>query len=110
MKQHGGMKELQEEQVVEGGASNASSKRLQIATATDFPLQAVSMLEQHMYLQVVGEPEETGVGVLHSEEHIASRYDAALWDGFDPDRKTAIMFLTHTHTQHSCLRRKFEFW
>lgn len=55
-------------------------------------------LEQHRYLQVVGEPEETGVGVLHSEEHVASRYDAALWDGFDPDRKAAIVFLTHTHT------------
>lgn len=71
-------------------------KRLQIATATDFPLKAVSML----YLQVVGEPEETGVGVLHSEEHVASRYDAALWDGFDPDRKAAVMFLKHTHTHN----------
>lgn len=45
------------------------------------------------YLNVVGEPVEVRICVLHSEEHVASRYDPALRDSFDPDRKTTIMFL-----------------
>ena len=47
-----------------------------------------------IYLNVVGEPVEVGIGVFHSEEHVASWYDPALGDSFDPNRKTAIMFLT----------------
>lgn len=47
-----------------------------------------------IYLNVVGEPVEGGIRVLHSEEHVASRYYPALWDSFDPDWKTAIVFLT----------------
>lgn len=47
-----------------------------------------------IYLNVVREPVEAWICVLHSEEHIAPRYDPTLWYSFDPDGKTAIMFLT----------------
>lgn len=46
------------------------------------------------YLNVVGEPVETGICVFHSKEHVASRYYPAFWNGFDPYWKTTVMFLT----------------
>lgn len=54
-----------------------------------------SIAGERTNLQVVGEPEESRVGVLHGEEHVAPRHDAALWDSFDPDRKAAVVSLTH---------------
>lgn len=50
-----------------------------------------------VYLNVVGEPVEVRICVFYSEEHVASRYDPALRDSFDPDRETAIMFLKQEH-------------
>ena len=47
-----------------------------------------------VYLNVVGEPVEVWVSVFHGEEHVASGNDPSLRDSFDPDRKTAIVFLT----------------
>lgn len=49
---------------------------------------------EQFYLNVVGEPVEVGVCVLHSEEHVSSGYDPPLGDGFDPDGEPAVVFLT----------------
>lgn len=52
-----------------------------------------------VYLNVVGEPVELGIRVFHGEEHVASGYNGPLWDGFDPDGKTPIVFLRRLQAQ-----------
>lgn len=85
-------------QIFDGGALNVFMCQFTVKQHLSV-VQAcqLSIREQHTYLQVVGEPVESGVGVLHREEHVASRHDAALGDSFDPDRKATVVSLTHRH-------------
>lgn len=51
------------------------------------------------YLNVIGEPVEIWIGVLNRKKYIPPGNDLSFRNGFDPDGKTPIIFLTETTTQ-----------
>lgn len=44
-------------------------------------------------LHPVGEPVALGIGVLHGEQHVSTRDDAALWHRLDFDGKVPVVLL-----------------
>lgn len=49
------------------------------------------------YLDVIGEPVEVWVCVLHGEQDVSPGNDLPLGDGFDADREAAVVPLKHTN-------------
>lgn len=58
------------------------------------------------YLNIVGEPEKVRICVLNGEEDVPSRDDLAFGNGFDPDGKTTIVFLTMARRSKEVEERK----